>query len=167
MSGANSYTGDHRELVPGIVSQLGVGGTASIGEGAITDAGTHLHRRQHAPITLANPISGVGVLKQIGTGTTSINTANTYTGGATLSAGTLAIGKGGALGTGALTFTGGELLGTATETLPAERKQSLPHRQHADIRRRDRHDAGRFRSDHLRRRQRRRYWSAWTERGGR
>ena len=115
LSGANSYTGT-TVISSGDSLQLGVGGTASIGGGAITDAGTLSIDASNA-ITLANPISGVGVLKQIGTGTTSVNAANTYTGGTTLSAGTLAIGKGGALGTGALTFTGGELLGTATETL--------------------------------------------------
>ena len=67
-------------------------------------------------MALTNAISGAGVLKQIGTGTTSVKTANTYTGGTTLSAGTLAIGNGAALGTGTLTVTNGELLGTATET---------------------------------------------------
>jgi autotransporter-associated beta strand protein len=67
-------------------------------------------------VTFTNTISGAGTLKQIGTGITSINTANNYSGGTTLAAGTLAIGNGGALGGGTLTFTGGELLGTATET---------------------------------------------------
>ena len=68
-------------------------------------------------MTLTNAVSGAGALHQIGTGVTSINTANTYTGGTTFAAGTLAIGNGGALGTGALTFASGELLATATATV--------------------------------------------------
>jgi hypothetical protein len=49
-------------------------------------------------------------------GVTSINTANSYGGVTILSSGTLAIGNGGALGSGNLATLAGELLGTATET---------------------------------------------------
>jgi fibronectin-binding autotransporter adhesin len=114
LSGANTYTGTIG-INSGDSLQVGAGATGSIGAGAISDAGT-LTVDADNPITLTNAISGAGVLKQIGTGVTTINTANSYTGGTTLSGGTLAIGNGGALGTGALTFTGGELLGTASET---------------------------------------------------
>jgi fibronectin-binding autotransporter adhesin len=97
--------------------ELGLGGTTgSIGGGAIVDGGTLYIFRDIAP-TLTNAISGDGALRQVGSGVTSINTANTYTGGTILSAGTLAIGNGGALGTGTLTQSGGELLATANETL--------------------------------------------------
>ena len=116
LSGANTYTGTTTINV-GDGLQLGVGGaTGSIGGGAIADGGALTIDRNNA-ITLANAISGAGVLHQIGTGVTSINTANTYTGGTTISAGTLAIGNGGALGTGTVTVSGGELLGTTSETL--------------------------------------------------
>src|SRR5262249_40223712 len=71
-------------------------------------------------LTLANPISGSGVLEQRGAGTTTINTVNTYSGGTSIEQGTLAVGNAGALGSGTVTggFDGsGKLLGTATETL--------------------------------------------------
>ncbi len=115
LSGANTYTGT-TAINSGDSLQVGAGGaTGSIGGGAVSDAGTLTIDRNNA-VALTNAISGAGVLKQIGTGTTSVKTANTYTGGTTLSAGTLAIGKGAALGTGILTAANGELLGTATET---------------------------------------------------
>ena len=116
LGGANTYAGT-TTINSGDCLQLGAGGaTGSIGGGAITDNGTLAIDRNNA-VTLTNAISGAGVLKQIGTGVTSINTANTYTGGTTISAGALAIGTGAALGAGTLTLAGGELLGTATETL--------------------------------------------------
>ena len=116
LSGANTYTGT-TTINSGHSLQLGVGkATGSIGGGAVIDAGALSIDRNNA-VTLANAISGAGVLNQIGTGVTSINTANTYTGGTTISAGTLGIGNAAALGTGTVSLTGGELLGTATETL--------------------------------------------------
>lgn len=115
LSGANTYTGT-TTISSGKSLQIGAGATGSIGGGAISDAGALIIDASNA-ITLANAISGAGVLEQIGTGVTSINAANTYTGGTTLSAGTLAIGNGGALGAGTVSVTGGELLATANETL--------------------------------------------------
>ncbi len=116
LSGANTYTGI-TTISAGSGLQLGAGGaTGSIGAGAISDAGALTIDRSSA-LALANAISGSGKLQQLGTGVTSINTANTYTGGTTISAGTLAFGNGGALGTGAVTQSGGELLATANETL--------------------------------------------------
>jgi autotransporter-associated beta strand protein len=113
LTGANTYTGT-TTINSGDSLQLGVGGaTGSIGGGAISDLGTLSIDRNNA-ITLTNAISGAGSLKQLGTGVMSINTANTYSGGTTLSAGVLAFGAAGALGTGGLSITGGELLATAT-----------------------------------------------------
>jgi autotransporter-associated beta strand protein len=114
LSGANTYSGT-TGINSGASLQIGAGGAGSIGTGAIADAGALIIDASNA-ITLANPISGAGALKQIGTGVTSINTANTYGGGTTLAAGTLAIGNASALGAEILSFTGGELLATATET---------------------------------------------------
>ena len=116
LSGSNTYTGT-TTINSGINFELGAGGTTgSIGGGAIIDNGTLFIFRSNA-ITLNNAISGGGGLWQTGSGVTSINKANTYTGGTKISAGTLAIGNAGALGTGALSQSGGELLATANETL--------------------------------------------------
>jgi autotransporter-associated beta strand protein len=116
LSGANTYTGT-TTINSGDSLLLGLGGaTGSIGGGAISDDGMLSVYRNNA-ITLTNAISGAGSLRQVGTGITSINTANTYSGGTTISAGTLAIGNAGALGTGTVSVTGGELLATANETL--------------------------------------------------
>ena len=48
--------------------------------------------------TFAGTISGSGGVAQIGTGTTILTAANTYSGGTTISAGTLQLGDGGAYG---------------------------------------------------------------------
>jgi autotransporter-associated beta strand protein len=116
LNGNNTYTGT-TTIGSGVGFELGLGGTTgSIGGGAIVDGGTLYIFRDNA-LTLANAISGAGALRQVGMGVTSINSANTYTGGTTISAGTLAFGNGAALGTGTVTESGGELLATANETL--------------------------------------------------
>jgi fibronectin-binding autotransporter adhesin len=116
LSGNNTYTGT-TTIFSGDNFELGAGGTTgSIGGGAIVDNGTLFIFRSNA-ITLTNAISGGGVLWQTGSGVTSINTANTYTGGTKISAGTVAIGNGHALGTGTVSQSGGELLATANVTL--------------------------------------------------
>jgi fibronectin-binding autotransporter adhesin len=54
-------------------------------------------------------ITGGGTLTKDGAGTLTINTANTYSGGTTLTNGTLIVGNGSAVGTGTLTLGGGTL----------------------------------------------------------
>jgi FG-GAP-like repeat len=116
LGGSNTYTGT-TTIDSGDAVELGFGGvTGSIGGGTIVDGG-ELAIFRNTAITLTNAISGAGFLHQFGTGVTSINTANTYAGGTMLSNGTLAIGNGGALGTGRVTQSDGELLATANETL--------------------------------------------------
>jgi fibronectin-binding autotransporter adhesin len=106
LNGTNTYTGT-TTIDAGATLELGLGGTTgSIGGGAIVANDTLFIFRSNA-ITLTNAISGAGDLRQVGSGVTSINTANTYTGGTIISSGTLAIGNGGALGTGTVTQTGG------------------------------------------------------------
>ncbi|MBV9909750.1 MAG: hypothetical protein JOY52_19535, partial [Hyphomicrobiales bacterium] len=116
LSGANTYTGTTTISSAGNLLLGDGGATGLIGSGEINDAGTLTIDRNNA-VTLTNAISGAGVLKQIGTGVTSINTANPYTGGTTVSAGTLVIGAADELGTGAIGLDGGELLTTANETV--------------------------------------------------
>ena len=54
-------------------------------------------------------ISGAATLAKAGSGTLTINTANTYSGGTTISAGTVTPGNAAALGTGAVALNGGTL----------------------------------------------------------
>jgi autotransporter-associated beta strand protein len=116
LTGSNTYTGT-TTIGSGGNFELGLGGTTgSIAGGAIVDGGALYVFRGNA-ITLTNAISGGGVLRQVGPGVTSINTVNTYTGGTFISAGTLAIGNGAALGTGTVTDGSAELLATANETV--------------------------------------------------
>ena len=118
LSGDNTYTGT-TTIGSSVAFEIGLDGTAgSIGGGAISiGSGGTLYIDRSNALTLTNAISGAGLLRLVGSGVTSINTANTYSGGTLLSAGTLAVGNSGALGTGTVTFGGGELLATANETL--------------------------------------------------
>ncbi|MGV3660925.1 MAG: beta strand repeat-containing protein [Prosthecobacter sp.] len=92
----------------GIVQIGNAGTTGGIGTGNIVNNATLVVNRTNA-YTLSNVISGSGVLIHNGTGTTSINTENSYTGGTTVAKGTLQIGRTGSLGTGTVTLgsTGG------------------------------------------------------------
>ena len=58
--------------------------------------------------SLVNP-AAIGSLIKVGTATLTLNGANTYTGGTTLSNGTIVAGNAAALGTGTLTMNGGTL----------------------------------------------------------
>jgi outer membrane autotransporter protein len=62
--------------------------------------------------TLDNVITGAGSIIQNGTGTLTLTGANTYSGGISINAGTLAIGNSG-LGTGTVTLNGGKLAGAS------------------------------------------------------
>jgi outer membrane autotransporter protein len=104
-TGNNTYTGG--TTINGGMLQLGNGGTSGNISGNVANNGVFAINRSDA-FTLANVISGSGVLQQLGPGTTILTAANTYTGGTTVSAGTLQLGTGGSLApTGALTVNGG------------------------------------------------------------
>ncbi len=62
-------------------------------------------------------ISGSGSVIKNGTASAALTTANTYTGGTTLNAGTLAVNNAAALGTGALTINGGKLDNTTANPI--------------------------------------------------
>jgi autotransporter-associated beta strand protein len=57
-------------------------------------------------------------LAKFGVGTLALGGANTFTGGATLGAGTLVVGNAGALGSGALTIAGGAVAAAGTIAIP-------------------------------------------------
>src|SRR5207245_1859416 len=86
--------------------QVGNGGTSgTLGAGNITNNAALVFNRSDT-ITVTNAISGTGALTQNGSGTLILTNANTFSGGVTISAGTLQVGNGstsGTLGTGNVT----------------------------------------------------------------
>jgi outer membrane autotransporter protein len=105
----NTYTGG--TTVSAGTLQLGNGGTSGAILGDVANNGTLTFNRSDFQ-TFPGQISGSGMVNQIGAGTTILTADNTYTGGTTISAGTLQLGNGGVTGAilgdvennGALTF---------------------------------------------------------------
>jgi autotransporter-associated beta strand protein len=93
LTGTNTYTGG-TTITAGTL-QLGNGGASGSVVGNIVDNGVLAINRSDNFI-LANTISGTGSLLQNGSGITRLTGTNTYTGGTTISAGTLQLGAGGA-----------------------------------------------------------------------
>ncbi len=95
LSGNNSYAGG--TTIDAGTLQLGGGGTSGSILGDVADNGTLAFNRSDA-VTFSGLISGGGTMSQIGSGTTIMAGANSYTGGTMISAGTLQIGNGGTSG---------------------------------------------------------------------
>lgn len=103
LTGANTYTGTTTISLGTL--QIGDGGaTGALGTGAVTNNSILAFNRNNA-FTVANVISGTGSVSNLGTGTTSLTAANTYTGGTTLAAGGLSISTATGFGTGAVNIT--------------------------------------------------------------
>src|SRR6202023_1955056 len=77
--------------------QIGNGGTSGSIAGDVTDNGSLAFNRTNTVI-FPGVVSGTGSLSQVGTGTLTLTGADTYNGGTTITAGTLQIGNGGAIG---------------------------------------------------------------------
>ncbi|WPB83456.1 autotransporter-associated beta strand repeat-containing protein [Sediminicoccus rosea] len=115
LSGANSYTGTTE--ISGGTLRIGAGGTSgTLGAGAVINDGALVFDRSDA-IAVANGISGSGTLAQVGSGVLTLSAANSYLGGTSVTAGTLALGAIGAIGSGAVTLAGGGLRANVTGTL--------------------------------------------------
>jgi fibronectin-binding autotransporter adhesin len=91
----NSFTGG--TTISAGTLQIGNGGTSGRILGDIVDNATLIVNRSDTKV-LPGSISGTGQLIQAGTGTLVLVNENTYTGGTTISAGTLQIGDGGTTG---------------------------------------------------------------------
>ncbi len=132
LAGANTYSGG-TTLSAGT---LNFGNTAALGSGAVTFAGnatlqagvggtlannlainsncTGTLDTQANVVTLSGAITGSGALAKVGNGVLALSSSNGYSGGTTLSAGTLSFGNVAALGSGAVTFAGNATLQAGT-----------------------------------------------------
>ena len=95
LTGDNTYTGG--TTISAGTLQLGDGGTSGSIVGNVQDDARLVVNRSDS-LTLAGDISGTGTLEQVGAGTTVLTGNNSYTGGTTISAGTLQLGDGGTSG---------------------------------------------------------------------
>ncbi len=96
LAGNNTYSGGTTISIGTL--QIGNGGTTgSLGAGDVVNNGQLVFNRSNTLI-VSNFISGTGSLTQAGSGTTVLAADNTYSGGTTISAGTLQIGNGGTTG---------------------------------------------------------------------
>jgi outer membrane autotransporter protein len=110
LTGDNTYSGG--TTINAGTLQLGNGGTTGSITGNVTDNGTLAFNRSNTVI-FPGVISGTGSLAQIGPGTTILTAENTYTGGTTISAGTLQLSNGGT--TGSIIATTGNIIGNVTD----------------------------------------------------
>ena len=77
--------------------------------GTLKPAAVTVSTTQACTFSGTGSISGAATLAKSGSGTLTISSAHSYTGGTTLNAGTLVLGNAAALGTGTLTLAGGTL----------------------------------------------------------
>jgi len=119
-TGASTWalTGTGTTATPWIIQQgtlqIGNGGTSGSIIGNITDNGTLAFDRSDA-FSFDNLVTGTGSVNQVGTGTTILTAANTYSGGTNVLAGTLAVGDAAhtnaSIGLGLTTVSTGATLG--------------------------------------------------------
>ncbi len=104
LTGTNTYSG--MTIITNGTLQVGNGGTTgTLGSGSVSNASALVFNHSDN-ITVSNLVTGTGRLTQAGSGQTTIVADNTYSGGTTISTGTLAVGDGGttgSLGTGDIT----------------------------------------------------------------
>ncbi len=112
LTGTNSYTGG-TTIASGATLQLGAGGTSGSIIGEVSNAGAMVFNRSDS-FAFGGGISGVGEVRQEGSGTVVLSGANTYSGGTSIHAGTLSISSDGNLGTGGLVIDGATLQTTAS-----------------------------------------------------
>jgi len=94
LAGDNLYTGN--TVISGGTLQLGNGGTTGSLLSDVVDNGVLAINRSNAYF-YSFAINGTGAFNQIGSGTTTLTSANTYTGPTTVTAGTLVISPSGTI----------------------------------------------------------------------
>ncbi len=85
------------------IGSLNGSGGVSLGSGSLTDGGNN------TGASFGGVISGTGTFVKVGSAALTLTGTNTYSGGTTLSNGTLSVGNDNNLGTGTLTLNGGTL----------------------------------------------------------
>jgi fibronectin-binding autotransporter adhesin len=95
LTNANNYSGG--TTISAGTLQIGNGGTSGFIFGDVTNNGTLAFNRSDT-MTFPGVISGTGAVQQNGTGTTVLLSDSNYSGGTTISAGTLQLGNGGTSG---------------------------------------------------------------------
>ncbi len=96
LTGNNSYTGNTNINAGTLV--LGNGGTTgAIASATVNNLGTLGFNRSDT-LTYGGVVTGTGAVQQLGTGTTVLTGDSNYSGGTTISAGTLQLGNGGTTG---------------------------------------------------------------------
>ena len=95
VAGTNTYTGG--TVISAGTLQIGNRATGGSIVGDVFDAGTLAFSRTDTSV-FSGTISGPGAVAQIGYGTTVLAANNSYSGGTTITAGTLQIGNGGTIG---------------------------------------------------------------------
>ena len=99
LTGANTYSGA-TTISSGTLKVGNAGSTGSLGTGnaSVAAGATLAFDRSDSGLVVANAVSGSGGVVQIGSGTTSLTAANTYSGTTRITAGTLRIGNNAAAG---------------------------------------------------------------------
>ncbi len=112
LTGTTNVTGGNLELSGGAFTCSGgttieANGTLRLSGGAVSgsiiDNGT-VEFSNSKQVTLADAISGTGILRKVGPGETILSGSNTFSGGMYLTAGLMTLGSAAALGTGSLTI---------------------------------------------------------------
>jgi autotransporter-associated beta strand protein len=114
VTGANTYT-KGTTIDSNSALSLGSGGTTGSVAGGFVDNGTLFIDHSNA-FALTGGLSGSGALVQYGTGTTTIDRTETYSGGTSVANGELSIDRAAAIGSGSLALQGGEFLVTNSAT---------------------------------------------------
>ena len=102
LAGVNTYSGT-TTIAAGSL-QLGSGAAGGSVAGAIVNDATLILNRSDS-YTLANAISGTGVVRKLAANTVTISSSNSYSGGTLLEQGNLQVNDSGALGSGTVTIT--------------------------------------------------------------
>lgn len=110
----NDVTISAGTLVAGGTLQVGNGGSTGTltSSGVTNNSALVFNRDTTTGLTIAAPISGSGSVAQIGTGSTALTASNSYTGLTTVSAGSIIVANGAALGTtdaGTVVSSGGQV----------------------------------------------------------